>query len=44
MIIDEVHERNVDSDFLLILARDLLTRRPGLKAGDMAICFWCYSH
>ena len=31
VIIDEVHERGVDSDFLLVLLRDLLPRRPDLK-------------
>ncbi|KAJ3022122.1 hypothetical protein HKX48_006951 [Thoreauomyces humboldtii] len=31
VIVDEVHERGVDSDFLLIIIRDLLTKRPGLK-------------
>jgi hypothetical protein len=27
----QVHERNVDSDFLLIILRDLLHRRPSLR-------------
>jgi ATP-dependent RNA helicase DHX57 len=31
VIIDEVHERGVDSDFLLVLLRDLLPKRPDLK-------------
>ena len=31
VIIDEVHERSVDSDFLLIILRDLLKRLPHLK-------------
>ena len=28
VIVDEIHERSVDTDFLLILLRDLLVRRP----------------
>jgi len=31
VVIDEVHERTLDSDFLLIIIRDLLPRRPDLK-------------
>lgn len=31
MIVDEVHERSIDSDFLLIILRELLRRRPDLK-------------
>ena len=31
IIVDEVHERNMDSDFLMIILRDLLPRRPDLK-------------
>ncbi|KAK5115541.1 hypothetical protein LTR62_001200 [Meristemomyces frigidus] len=31
LVIDEVHERTIDSDFLLILVRSLLHRRPDLK-------------
>lgn len=31
IIVDEVHERSVDSDFLLIVLRDLLPNRPDLK-------------
>ena len=31
LLIDEVHERNIDSDFLLIVLRRLLPRRPDLK-------------
>jgi hypothetical protein len=27
----QVHERNVDSDFLLIILRDLLQRKPSLR-------------
>lgn len=30
MIVDEVHERNIDTDFLLSILRDLLPRRPDL--------------
>ena len=31
VIVDEVHERSIDSDFLLIVLRELLRKRPGLK-------------
>ena len=31
VVVDEVHERGLDSDFLLIILRDLLRRRPTLK-------------
>ncbi|KAK8163670.1 P-loop containing nucleoside triphosphate hydrolase protein [Phyllosticta citrichinensis] len=31
LVIDEVHERNIDTDFLLIILRALLVRRPDLK-------------
>jgi ATP-dependent RNA helicase DHX29 len=31
LVIDEVHERSIDTDFLLIILRSLMIRRPGLK-------------
>ena len=31
MVLDEVHERTIDSDFLLIILRKLMVRRPELK-------------
>jgi len=31
IIVDEVHERSLDSDFLLVLLRDILPHRPTLK-------------
>lgn len=31
LVLDEVHERSIDSDFLLIVIRKLLNRRPDLK-------------
>ena len=31
LILDEVHERTIDSDFLLIVLRKLMVRRPDLK-------------
>jgi HrpA-like RNA helicase len=31
IIVDEIHERSLDSDFLLIILRELLTRRRDLK-------------
>ena len=31
LVLDEVHERSIDSDFLLIILRKLMRRRPSLK-------------
>lgn len=31
IVLDEVHERDLTSDFLLVLVRDLLQSRPDLK-------------
>jgi ATP-dependent RNA helicase DHX36 len=31
VVVDEVHERSLDTDFLLVLLRDLLPRRPDLR-------------
>ncbi|KAJ2999407.1 hypothetical protein HDV02_003025 [Globomyces sp. JEL0801] len=31
VIVDEVHERGVDSDFLLVLLKDLMNRRPDIR-------------
>ena len=31
LVLDEVHERSIDSDFLLIVLRKLLVRRPDMK-------------
>ncbi|KAG8532466.1 uncharacterized protein KY384_002343 [Bacidia gigantensis] len=31
LLLDEVHERSIDSDFLLIVLRKLLVKRPSLK-------------
>ncbi|KAI9851725.1 MAG: hypothetical protein M1838_002940 [Thelocarpon superellum] len=31
LVLDEVHERSIDSDFLLIVVRKLMLRRPELK-------------
>jgi ATP-dependent RNA helicase DHX29 len=31
LILDEVHERSIDSDFLLIVLKKLLVRRKDLK-------------
>ena len=31
IVVDEVHERSLDSDFLLVLLRDVLPHRPTLK-------------
>eukprot|EP01050_Picozoa_sp_SAG11_P011790 SAG11_NODE_1273_length_5332_cov_9.483088_4_plen_102_part_00 len=32
VLVDEIHERGMSEDFLLIVLRDLLPRRPDLKA------------
>ena len=31
LVLDEVHERNIDSDFLLIILRKIMAKRPALK-------------
>jgi len=31
IVLDEVHERTIDSDFLLIILRKLMTKRSDLK-------------
>lgn len=31
LVIDEIHERSIDTDFLLIVLRSLMVRRPDLK-------------
>lgn len=31
VVVDEVHERSVETDFLLLLLREILTRRPTLR-------------
>lgn len=31
LVLDEVHERSIDSDFLLIVLKKLLVRRKNLK-------------
>ncbi|KAL8686593.1 MAG: hypothetical protein Q9218_006996 [Villophora microphyllina] len=36
VFIDEVHERSLDTDFLLILLRDILPKRPDLKVVMMS--------
>lgn len=38
IVLDEVHERTIDSDFLLIVLRKLLPRRPDLKV--TFLYFW----
>lgn len=39
VIVDEVHERTVDTDFLLLLLRDLCTRRPDFRVVLMSATF-----
>ena len=36
VIVDEVHERDLNSDFLLIVLRDLLPKRPDLRVVAMS--------
>ncbi|KAK3674438.1 hypothetical protein LTR78_005524 [Recurvomyces mirabilis] len=31
LVVDEVHERSIDTDFLLIILRSLMQRKPGLR-------------
>lgn len=31
LVVDEIHERDIMSDFLLVILRDLLPRRPHLR-------------
>lgn len=31
LIVDEIHERGLNEDFLIIILRDLLPRRPDLR-------------
>lgn len=31
VVVDEIHERSIDSDFLLIILRDLVLKRPDIK-------------
>ena len=31
VILDEIHERDLQSDFLMIILKDLLPRRPDIK-------------
>jgi ATP-dependent RNA helicase DHX36 len=37
LFVHTVHERSLDSDFLLIILRDLLPRRPDLKASEIGV-------
>jgi len=37
VVIDEVHERDINTDFLLILLRDLLKQRPDLRVVLMSV-------
>ena len=36
VVLDEVHERSVDSDLLLLLLRDALAKNPNLKVVPMS--------
>jgi ATP-dependent RNA helicase DHX36 len=31
LLVDEIHERDMNEDFLIIILRDLLPRRPDLR-------------
>lgn len=52
VIVDEVHERNIDTDFLLSILRDLLPRRPDLRLilmsatmnADLFVNYFSYVH
>lgn len=35
LVLDEVHERSIDSDFLLIVLKKLLVKRRNLKFVDL---------
>jgi HrpA-like RNA helicase len=37
IVVDEIHERSIDSDFLLIILKELMARRPDIK-------IVCYIH
>ena len=39
LVLDEVHERSIDSDFLLIVLKKLLVKRRDLKYADLPILF-----
>lgn len=52
LVLDEIHERDLQSDFLIIILKDLLPRRPDLKVILMSatlnaemfsdyFCTWC---
>ncbi len=51
IVVDEVHERDKNTDFLLIVLRDMLVSRPDLKlilmsatlqaSGNSRFSFWC---
>lgn len=41
VVIDEVHERDINTDFLLILLRDLLKQRPDLRVVLMSVRSFC---
>lgn len=40
IVLDEIHERDVLSDFLLIILRDMLPTRPDMKVGDIKRWGW----
>ena len=40
VMIDEVHERDINTDFLLVLLRSLLKRRPELRVVLMSGAFY----
>ena len=41
VVVDEVHERSIDSDFLLTILKSLLTRRPSIKIVLMSATLVC---
>ena len=36
IVLDEVHERDLLTDFLLVILRDMLSSRPDLKVNSLA--------
>jgi HrpA-like RNA helicase len=36
LFIDEVHERDINTDFLLVIVKQLIATRPQLKVGELA--------
>ena len=37
IVVDEIHERSIDSDFLLIILKELMINRPDIKVRRVKI-------